>query len=227
MPFIRDISRLRLNMQTGRGRRKRRALGMLLAAFALLLMSYLFIYCPVRDFLKEIAGEIALSDATDMITEAVNRTIGEKMREGQYDYDYFVTLQKDSEGKITAISANMARINSLSSDILQTVIDATNSGELDLEIPLGNLLNSNLLLGRGPEVPVKIIMLTSSRADFRNELSDAGINQTRHQIVLEVQVDIDVLMPWEVKSTRVLSEIIIAETIIVGGVPETYMQFQP
>lgn len=227
MPFTRGISRLRLNMKTGRGRRRRRSLTALITALLLLVMSYFIIYCPVRDFLKDIAGQIALSDATDMITEAVNRVIGEKMKEGQYDYDYFVTLQRDGEGRITAISANMARINALSSDILQTVIDTTNSGELDLEIPLGNLLNSNLLLGRGPDVPVKIIMLTSSRADFRNELSDAGINQTRHQIILEVKVDIDVLMPWDVRSTQVISEVIIAETIIVGSVPDTYLQIQP
>lgn len=227
MPFTRGISRLRLNMKTGRGRRRRRSLTALITALLLLVMSYFIIYCPIRDFLKDIAGQIALSDATDMITEAVNRVIGEKMKEGQYDYDYFVTLQRDGEGRITAISANMARINTLSSDILQTVIDTTNSGELDLEIPLGNLLNSNLLLGRGPDVPVKIIMLTSSRADFRNELSDAGINQTRHQIILEVKVDIDVLMPWDVRSTQVISEVIIAETIIVGSVPDTYLQIQP
>lgn len=227
MSFKRGFSRLRLNTRLNRNRQKTGGLFTVFVILACLILAYLLIYCPVRDFLKEISGQIALSDATDMITEAVNRVIGEKMREGQYDYDYFVTLEKDGEGRITAISANMARINALSSDILQTVIDVTNSGELDLEIPLGNLLNSNLLLGRGPEVPVKIIMLTSSYADFRNELSDAGINQTRHQIILEVQVDIDVLMPWEVQSTHVRSEVIIAETIIVGSVPDTYLELRP
>jgi len=218
----RELSRLRLSMKTG-GRKPGGAF-MLVIAVLVLLLSYFLIYCPVRDYLKDLAGQIALSDATDMITEAVNRVIGEKMREEKYDYDYFVTLERDSEGRIAAISTNMARINALSSDILQTVIDTTNSGELDLDIPLGNLLNSNLLLGRGPDIPVKITMLTSSYANFRNELSDAGINQTRHQIILEVQVDIDVLLPWEVESTHVLCEVIIAETIIVGSVPETYLE---
>lgn len=218
----RELSRLRLSMRTGRGKSVG-AFVLVIIALALIL-SYFLIYCPVRDYLKDLAGQIALSDATDKITEAVNRAIGEKMKEEKYSYDYFVTLERDSEGHIAAISTNMARINALSSDILQTVIDTTNSGELDLNIPLGDLLNSNLLLGRGPDIPVKITMLTSSYADFRNELSDAGINQTRHQIILEVQVDIDVLLPWEVKSTHVLCEVIIAETIIVGSVPQTYLE---
>ena len=175
------------------------------------------------NFLKNISGEMAISDATDMITAIINDKINEKMSEGQYTYDYFVSMQTDAQGNITAISANMARINTLSSEILQEVIASTNNGMLDINIPLGNLLGSNLLLGRGPDIPVKVVMLTSSYADFRNELVSAGINQIKHQIILEVKVQIDVLMPWEVKSTEVVSEVLIAETVIVGKVPDAYL----
>ncbi len=194
-----------------------------LIIFIFLAVAFLAVAIPISNFLKDIASQMALSDATDMITATINDKINEKMSEGQYTYDYFVNLQKDSEGNVTAISANMTRINTLSSEILREVIASTNSGELNLSIPLGNLLGSNLLLGRGPHIPVKIIMLTSSYADFRNELSSAGINQIKHQIILEVRVQIDVLMPWEVQSTEVLSEVLIAETIIVGKVPNTYL----
>ena len=177
----------------------------------------------IGRFLKDISGQMALSNASDTITATINDKINEKMSEGQYDYNYFVTLQKDNSGNITAISANMARINTLSSEILQEVIAATNSGMMDIDIPLGNLLGSNLLLGRGPNVPVKIIMLTSSYSDFRNELEAAGINQVKHQIILEVRVQIDVMLPWEVQSTEVVSEVLIAETVLVGKVPDTYL----
>ena len=106
---------------------------------------------------------------------------------------------------------------------MQEVIAATNNGLEDINIPIGNLLGSNLLLGRGPKVPVKIIMLTSSYSDFRNELEAVGINQVKHQIILEVRVQIDVLLPWEVQSTEVVSEVLIAETVLVGKVPDTYL----
>ena len=194
------------------------------AAFTIFVVAALLVAVGfVGNYLKNIAGQMALSDATDMITATINDKINEKMSQGQYTYDYFVSLQKDSEGRITAISANMARINTLSSDILQEVIAATNSGMLDEKIPLGNLLGSNLLLGRGPKIPVKITMLTSSYSDFRNELESSGINQVKHLIILEVRVQIDVLMPWEVMSTEVVSEVLIAETVLVGDVPNAYL----
>ena len=118
------------------------------------------------SFLKRVSGDMALSDASDLITARVNDKINEKMSEGQYSYDYFVSLQKDKDGNVTAISANMARINTLSSEILQDVIASTDSGELDIALPVGNLMGSNLLLGRGPKIPVRVLMLTSSYSDL-------------------------------------------------------------
>jgi sporulation protein YunB len=209
-----------LYLRFGPLRLSRRArLLMLVVVFVLL---FYFIFRPVSNFLKELSGELAMSDATDLITLTINNTIAKKLAEGIYDYDYFVSLEKDSEGHITAITSNMTRINTLSAEILDAVIANTDNGELDIRIPLGNLLDSNLLMGRGPDVPVKIIMLTSSFADFRNELVSVGINQTKHQIILEVVVEIDILMPFETLHTKVVSEVLVAETVIVGDVPNTY-----
>ena len=223
MPFIRRRAPLKRTL-----RRRPKIIRHSTEKKAALLMIFVIIAICVAvifagSFLKEISGQMALSNASDTITAAINDKINEKMSEGQYDYNYFVTLQKDDTGNITAISANMARINTLSSEILQEVIAATNSGMEDIDIPLGNLLGSNLLMGRGPDIPVKIIMLTSSYSDFRNEIASAGINQVKHQIILEVRVQIDVMLPWEVRSTEVLSEVLIAETVLVGKVPDTYL----
>lgn len=223
MPFIRRRAPLR-NTILRKPRMPRRTTEKKATLFVILVIIALCVAVSLAgNFLKEISGQMALSNASDTITAAINDKINEKMSEGQYDYNYFVTLQKDDAGNITAISANMARINTLSSEILQEVIAATNNGMEDIEIPLGNLLGSNLLMGRGPDIPVKIIMLTSSYADFRNEIEAAGINQVKHQIILEVKVQIDVMLPWEVQSTEVVSEVLIAETIIVGNVPDTYL----
>ena len=80
---------------------------------------------------------------------------------------------------------------------------------------------TSLLLGRGFDIPVDITMLSSSRVDFKNDLISAGINQTKHQMKLDVVIDIDVIMPWRTVSKQVVSEILIAETVIVGKVPQT------
>lgn len=184
----------------------------------------LLIYCS--NYLRQLATEMALSDASDIITTAVNATIQTKMSEGDFGYDHFVTLEKDNNGNISAITTNMTRINHLSSEILKDVIKAADNGRLDICIPIGNLLGSNLLLGKGPEVPVDIIMLTSSRTEYRNVLETASINQTKHQILLRVIVDVDVLVPWETVSTQVECDVLIAETVIVGTVPDTYLNLE-
>ena len=81
-------------------------------------------------------------------------------------------------------------------------------------------------MGRGPRVGVDILVLTSSRVEFQNSIVTAGINQTKHQITLDVSVDIDVLIPWGTESTQVRSEVLIADTIVVGQVPDTYLSVQ-
>jgi len=73
---------------------------------------------------------------------------------------------------------------------------------------------------------VQIIVLTSSRVEFNNSVVTAGINQTKHQINLEVIVDIDVLIPWDTVSTQVVTEVLIADTVIVGQVPDTFFDMQ-
>lgn len=95
-----------------------------------------------------------------------------------------------------------------------------------MKIPFGNLTGLNILMGRGPEVPVRIIYLTSSKVDFRNELTAAGINQTKQQLDLEVTVNIDVLVPWDTESSSVVTEVLIADTVIVGQVPQTYVNVE-
>ncbi len=164
-----------------------------------------------------------MSDAVDMVTLAVNETVNRIMAEGDYGYDYFVTIEKDNEGNVAAISANMSRINAVSARVLSEVVEAAENGVLDIKVPLGNLLGSNILMGKGPDVLIEVITLTSSYIDIENELVSTGINQAKHKIILKIDVDVDILIPWDVLTTRVESNVLIAETVIVGEVPETYV----
>ena len=117
-------------------------------------------------------------------------------------------------------------IVTLSTDILNSVIESTDNGVITVGIPLGNLTGLNLLLNKGPDVDVQIIMLTSSRVDFRNEVVSCGINQAKYQLVLEVTIDIDILIPWGTESTSTVTEVIVADTVIVGKVPDTYLNME-
>lgn len=177
-------------------------------------------------YLRQLSSEMVISDAIDLVTLSINDAITKKLTDENYDYDYFVTVKYGEDGSVVAVSTNMARINAFSSELLRDIVNASDSGQLSLSIPVGNLLGSSLLLGRGPEIPVDITMLTSSKVDFKNELVAAGINQTKHQIKLDIIVDIDVILPWKTMSTQVVSEILVAETVIIGDVPQTYLNLE-
>ena len=201
----------------------RHGLGIL---FLTLLAGGLLLGGAASLFLDDLSTRIAVSDASDAVTARVNQTIADLMAEKDYGGDYFVRFEKDEAGEVTAISSNMARINALSAEILDRVVGATENHTITVEIPAGNLSGVSLLMGRGPKVPVEIIVLTSSRVEFNNSIVTAGINQTKHQINLEVIVDIDVLIPWGTESAQVVTEVLIADTIVVGRVPETYLNMQ-
>ena len=191
-----------------------------------LLVALLLFLAAASLYLKDVSTAIAVSDASDAVTVSINNAIADIMRDGDYSADYFVTFEKSEAGEITAISSNMARINALSAKILDRIVGATDTHMLTVNIPVGNLTGVSILMGRGPKVPVKIITMTSSRVEFNNSIVTAGINQTKHQINLEVIVDIDILVPWGTESTQVVTEVLIADTIVVGRVPDTYLSME-
>ena len=198
-------------------RRRRRGLVIVLCAAAALAVLAGSLY------LRILCRSMAISDARDAVTLAVNGCVNRVMLENDYGSDWFVTLEKDAEGGITAITADTAHINELSSRLRAEIARAADSETLHLSIPLGSLLGSGLLMGRGPQIPVEVLMLTSSFVRFDNDLISTGINQSRHVITLKADVDIDILMPWETITTTVETDVLIAETVIIGRVPDTYV----
>ena len=223
MPFERGPTRevyagLDLPRVRRRGRGRRALLILCVCALAFLLW--------IALYLRSLSSSTALSDAQDLVTLAVNRTVNRVLREKGYGYDDFVTLDKDAEGNITAITTDTVRVNLLASEILSEIVLAADSGQLDVGVPLGDLLGAGVLQGAGPLIPVRVGMMTSSFVRFENDLVSTGINQSRHTLTLVADVDIDLLIPWGSMHTTVETEIPIAETVIVGRVPNTYVNLE-
>lgn len=173
---------------------------------------------------------ILSSMATARVSNTVNRIVVEAVSDaiqgGEIDYGILVEFEKDANGHVTALKSNMAAFNRLQAriadDILLRLSEVSTS---TLSIPIGTLTGSSLLAGRGPLIRVKMQSVGSTTASFRNTFSSAGINQTRHQILLDVNVNVSILLPGFRTSTRVTNEISVAETVIVGTVPESYTYF--
>ena len=152
--------------------------------------------------------------------------INDAVDSGRVDYGRLVSFDKDAEGRVTALKSNMAEFNRLQAaiadDILQRMAEVSTT---DLSIPIGTLTGSPLLAGRGPCLHVRMQSVGTATARFDNQFSSSGINQTRHRIILDVDVHVSILLPGLTTYTKVSNEISVAETVIVGGVPETYTYF--
>ena len=123
------------------------------------------------------------------------------------------------------LKTNISEVNRLKTDILNIINDEILALDTsDIGIPLGSLIFPELLSGKGPAIPVHILSIRNSDAVFASNFSQAGINQTLHQLTMQVSVDVSVLVLAKTETFTVTSEVVVAETVIVGEVPETYLQ---
>ena len=176
--------------------------------------------------MRPLLESMATTRVSNTVTRIVSEAVYEAIEKGELQYDGLVSFEKDTEGHITAVQSNMAAFNHLQAEILDTVLTRISQVPTgDLSIPIGSLTGSTLLAGRGPRITVRMESVGSSEANFRNAFTSAGINQTRHQILLHVDVYTGILLPGFTASTKVSNEIAVAETVIVGSVPETYTYF--
>lgn len=179
----------------------------------------------LRRKYDEVIVELTRTQVTNSTSDLINDAIAEQIAGGKIQYDRIVYFEKDISGKITALKTNIGEVNKLKTDTLNIINDeilATDHSQMG--IPLGSLFLPELLSGKGPEIPVKILSIRNSDATFESSFSHAGINQTLHQIRMCVLVDVSVLVLGQTVSFTVNSEVVIAETVIVGAVPDTFLQ---
>ena len=201
-------------------RRVPRLLAFFLTAGALMLL-----FLAARQ-MGPLLEQLATAKVSNAVTGIVSEAVYEAIESGELQYESLISFEKDNEGGITAVHSNMAAFNHLQAEILSTVL--TRIGQVsarELSIPIGSLTGSALLAGRGPRVTVRMESVGSSEANFHNAFTSAGINQTKHQIILTVDVDVSILLPGFTTATEVSNSFIVAETVIVGAVPETYTSF--
>ena len=207
-----------------RRRVDRRSLMRFLLFFLLVLLLTLLLSGTAR--MRPLLESLATTRVSNTVNRIIFEAVNEAIQEGDISYEELISLEKDNEGKITAVHSNMAAFNRLQAQILDIIlarIDQVSARELS--IPIGTLTGSALLAGRGPRISVRMESVGSSSARFDNRFDSAGINQTNHQIVLEVDVSVSILLPGFTTATTVSTAVTVAETVIVGSVPETYTYF--
>lgn len=169
----------------------------------------------------------AISKATNLITASIGTAAERAMSEEQYSYQNFIEAQTDGAGNILSLSFNTAegiRFRHLVIDQLIEELEGISPDELS--IPLGTVTGILLLSSVGPPLRVRVQSVGDVTAQFDNEFTAVGINQSRHSIYLTITATVYLLIPGETVAVSTEERICIAETIIVGNVPDTYLNLQ-
>lgn len=199
----------------------RRFIGIVAILFAAVILLFVLFRIKYSSILRTLAETQVRNSTSDLINDAIDSQI----ENGNIQYDRIVYFEKDLNGRITALKTNMSEVNRLKTSILNTINDEILALDTaDLGIPVGSIFLPEILAGRGPVIPVEIIAIRNSEATFSSNFSEAGINQTLQQLVMQISVDVAVLVLGQTSSFTVNSQVVVAETIIVGDVPETFLQ---
>ena len=192
-----------------------------LLLFLVAIVGFLFL----RSKYFVIITSLAQTQVTNATSDLINDAVAEQITNGTIAYDRIVYFEKDLNGRITALKTNIGEVNHLKTQTLNTINDEILDTEnFDIGIPIGSIFLPEFLSGRGPQIPVKILSVRNSDATFESSFTHAGINQTLHQLNMCVLVDVTVLVLGRTVSFTVSSQVVVAETIIVGDVPDTYLQ---
>ena len=203
------------------GRWIRRAVRWMIILVVAVSLAFLMLRSRYRDIIQELAQTQVKNTTSDLTNDAIAKQIAQ----GGIQYDRIVYFEKDLDGRITALKTNMSEVNRLKTDILNLINDEILALDTsDIGIPLGSLFLPELLSGKGPAIPVHILSNRNSDAAFTSAFSQAGSNQTLHQRVMVGSGDVSVLVLGQTISFTVNSEVVVAETVIVGDVPSTYIQ---
>ncbi len=156
-------------------------------------------------------------------TAAVNNAVFYALTE-KTTYNELIDLYKDESGKVTMVQANSVKINALARETSRISQESINNlAKEGIDVALGSLLNSPFLVGLGPMVTFKILPVGTVSANFYSEFENAGINQTRHKIFINIEAIVDVVLPFMNKQVISETEVLLVENIIIGEVPTTYL----
>ncbi len=165
----------------------------------------------------------AENEAQDNMAEWVSRMVEQQLYDNREAYQNLVQLEHDAESHVTALRTDIVTMNQLKTALIQQMTaEMSELEESKLEIPLGSVLSPTWKGGMGPKLQVGIVALGTITAEFASAFQQAGINQTRHHIILEVHTEVDILTILGSRRVNVDSDFYVTDTIIVGTVPDQY-----
>ncbi len=197
---------------------KRRILFGLVAGTVLLLV--IFAHINITGVLKAMAEASMRSITTVAVNDAIYYTLSDGVR-----YEDLVTVTRGEDGGIVSLTSNALQINRIARDAAyMSQQNLQKMSEEGVEVPLGAFTGIEAWAGFGPKLNIKIIPISNVSCGFSSRFEEAGINQTKHSIYLEIVADISIVMPSGTSNFASLTEVLVCESVLLGKVPETYLQ---
>lgn len=191
-----------------------------LAAVAMILVGLLFL----ADLsFRPMVETINAYQCHETVVRIINSAVLAELERGEADYAKFVTLSTNKDGEVISIESNVTNINKLKTMIAERVErEIERLSSVSIEIPIGTLSGVQLLHGKGFNVGMSVVPLGYATTTIVSEFTEAGLNQTLHRIIIEIDAEVDAIIPGFSTRVPVSTSIIAAETVIVGRVPDAY-----
>lgn len=191
---------------------------------AALLCAGLLLFLVLNSHLQPLIASYGLTQAKLVGTQAVNDAVTAVLEREGVRYTDLMRVEKDSQGSIVSVEADTVKINALKASVTTEILTQLKKHQnMTVRIPTGTLLNGDLLTGRGPRIPVKISLSGAAATQMSSYFESAGINQTSHRLVMDITVTLYAAIPGNDATTTLETSFIIAETVLVGKVPDTFL----
>ena len=177
------------------------------------------------DYINPMFNSLCNLKAKGIATKIVNKEANESLK--NVDYNDLITIVRDSNGNISMVKANVIAINRIASELTLGIQEALeDEKEAKIYIPIGSVLGNEMMYNIGPKIPIKLTSSGVVTTDFKSEFSNSGINQTIHRIYLYTVCKVNIITPLKTISNEISNEVLVAETVIVGPIPESYYNLE-
>ena len=193
--------------------------------FLLIILIILAIFGIVVKAVTPVFNRLCSDKAKSVATIITNDETTNAIKD--YKYSDFVVMNKDNNGNILMIESNMKNINIVISDVANRIQKSiNNTKEEDINISLGSFTGISILSGRGIKIPIRISTIGNVKTNVKSEFISKGINQTLHRLYLEIECEVSILTPFNTINEHIENQLVIAENIIVGEIPNTYYNLE-
>ena len=218
-------SRKRFCLNSGNSKKNRnfkKKLKKIVPILSVMLIAFITCYSVYKS-LDPIFETVCKDEAKSIATIITNEQSTIVMR--QHSYDEFFTIQKDEDGNIQMISANILTINEITSDIAIKIQEELNkSSENEVKIALGSATGIKFISGFGPKVNIQLSTVGSVDTNLKSEFVEQGVNQTLHRVYLEIETKVNILTPFKTIEDKIFNQVLLTENVILGEIPLMYLE---